>query len=91
MDEVLAEKDILCTRASKYNIALKASTPNTKFKKTNLCKKRVFICKEHNAVEWNTELHEQCSKYLKYESVDCLPNDNLPIRHEVLHYNIYCA
>ena len=42
MDEVLAEKFILCTRASKYKTALNTNTPNTKFKKINICKNRVF-------------------------------------------------
>ena len=86
MGEALAEKDILCTRASEYKIAVKTSTPNAKSMRINLRKKRVFTCKEHNAVEWKTEIHGQCSKCLKYESVDCFPNDHLPTGHEVLQY-----
>ena len=31
-------------------------------------------------------LHGKSSKYLKYESVDCLSNDHLPTGHEVLQY-----
>ena len=76
MDEALAEKDILYSRASEYKIAVMTSTPNAKSKKINLCNKRVSTCKKHNAVEWKTEIHGQCSKCLKYESVDCLPNDH---------------
>ena len=86
MNEALAEEDILCTRASKYKVAVKTSTPNAKSKKINLCEKRVFTCKEHNAVEWKTEIHGQCSKCLKYESMDCFPNGYLPTGYEVLQY-----
>ena len=86
MYEALAEKDILCNRASKYKIAVKTSTKYNKSKNINLCKKRVFTCKEHNAVEWKTEIHGQCSKCLKYESMDCFPNGYLPTGYEVLQY-----
>ena len=86
MDEALAEKGFLCTRSSEYKIAVKTIAPNGKSKKINLCKKRVFTCKEYNAVEWKTEIHDQCSKCLKYESVDYFQNDHLPTRHEVLQY-----
>ena len=76
MDEALVEKDILCTRASEYKIAVKISTLNANSKKINLRKKRVFKCKEHNSVEWKTEIHGQCSKCLKYEFVGCFPFSN---------------
>ena len=86
MYEALAEKDILCNRASKYKIAVKTSTKYNKSKNINLCKKRVFTCKEHNAAEWKTEIHIQWSKCLTFESVDCLPNGHLPTGYEVLQY-----
>ena len=51
--------------------------------------KKVFTCKDHNAVEWKTEIYGQCSKCLKYKSVDCFSNGHFPTGNEVLQHLLY--
>ena len=88
MDELLNDKEILCTTAKEYlKLPELESTPKQIQKRTSR-KKYFFNCKDHHILPqaWQDEVNSQCIECVKYEPMETLPNGKLPTGHELLQY-----
>ena len=92
MDEVIDDKEILCTKAKEYvksNETVK-STPKLNKKRSGSRNNNYFLRKDHHVLplSWKDEVNGRCDKCLKYELTDILPYGVLPTVQHVLQYTI---
>ena len=88
MDELLNEKEILCTRAKEYLKLPELEATPKQIQKQTTRKRNFFNCKDHHILSqtWQDEVNSQCTECLKYELIETLPNGVLPTGHELLQY-----